>query len=162
MAALTATENANLVWQRVKASLAGANPAIQEAFRGLKLILATQYKNPNLQILQFAQADVAGSNTGAILGTGAPKIFAVYGKKGTVGTSAYLTICDSPTDAATGATHRIALEASGAGDEVVFIDTAPAAWITGVCVVSKTTLTGTTVSTGATTAFDGFLIVGGY
>jgi hypothetical protein len=49
------TENANLVWQKVKMALMDASPAVQQQFADLKMYLSTQGRNPDLQFIPFTE-----------------------------------------------------------------------------------------------------------
>ena len=160
MAALSAVVSGNTAWQKVGKALAGASPAAQEAFRGLKIYLANQALNPNLNVAFWSQTEsVTGSTaTGVLLGTGQPKVYGVYAKKGTVATLAFLKVADDVTGPATAATWKIGLNASGAGDEVMYLNYNPTAYVSGIAIASHTTFTGATLSTGAATGFDGFVI----
>ncbi len=158
MAALSAVVSGNSAWQKVNKALSSASPAAQEAFRALKIYLANQALNPSLNVAFWAQADSAASTTGVLLGTGQPKVYGVYAKKGSVATLSFLKVADDVSGAATAATWKIGLNFTGASDEAFYIDYNPTAYVSGIAVANHTTFTGATVSTGATTATDGFVI----
>jgi hypothetical protein len=158
MGVLSATVAGNTAWQKVSKALTNASPAAQEAFRGLKIYLANQALNPALNVAFFSQADTSASTTGVLLGTGQPKVYALYAKKGVVGTVAFLKLADDVTGAGTAATWKVALNFTGTGDEGFYMNYAPTAYTSGIAVASHTTFTGATVSTGASTAQDGFVI----
>ena len=158
MPALTAVVSGNSAWQKVQKALAGASPAAQEAFRSLKIYLANQALNPSLNVAFWAQADAAASTTGVLLGTGQPKVYAVYAKKGTVATLAFLKVADDVSGAGTAATWKVGMNFTGASDESFYMNYNPTAYVSGIAVASHTTFTGATVSTGASTAQDGFVI----
>ena len=158
MPALSAVVSGNTAWQKVQKALSSASPAAQEAFRGLKIYLANQALNPNLNVAFFSQADSgAAGGTGAALGTGTPKVYGVYAKKGTTATLSFVKIGDEATGGGVAATWKIGFAVSGAGDEGLYIDYNPTAWANGIGVAAHTTFTGATVSTGAA-ASDGFVI----
>lgn len=164
MAAL-ANVGANIVWQQVKIQLAGASEQAQRAFLELKRYLATQGKNPKLQLLTFVDADITTAG-GKQLGTGTPTVYGVYIRKsGTSGTgtatASYVKINDDATDDTTAANQRIVLPLLSAAEEVVYVNMskAPKAWSNGVVVGADTSVNGTTDST-AGDAGPGFVIVG--
>ena len=156
MAALAAVVNGNTAWQKVNHALTDANPATQDAFRALKIYLANQKLNPPLNIAFFTQADSIVAATGTPLGSGAATVYAVYAKKGTVATSAFLQLGDSEVGDATG-TRFASIAMSGAGDEKFFIDPTGYVLTTGVAVHVTTTIVGLT-SIAASGAADGFVI----
>ena len=158
MAALAAVVNSNTAWQKVNHALTDANPATQEAFRALKIYLANQKLNLPLNIAFFTQADATVAATGTVLGTGAPTVYAIYAKKGTVATNAWLKVSDDATGGAATGTTRVAFPFTGAGDEKFFIDPEGLPFTLGIAVMSNTSFVGITVSTGASTAMDGFVI----
>ena len=160
MAALAAVVSGNTAWSKVNKALAGASPAVQDMFRGLKIYMANQGLNPNLNVAFWSQTEsVTGSTaTGVLLGTGQPKVYAVYAKKGSVATLAFLKVADDVSGPATAATWKIVLNSSGASDEVAYMNYNPTAYVSGIAIASHTTATGATLSTGAATGFDGFVI----
>lgn len=157
MAALSANESANKVWQRVQKGLTDASPAIQNSFRQLKAYLAQQRANPDLQVAFFSRADSVIAATGTVVGTGTPKVYAVYAKKGTVATASWLKVCDDATGAVTG-NVRLSMHSATAGEELAFVNPNPVAYSAGIAVQATTTAVGTTSSTGATTGFGGFVV----
>ena len=154
--AAVATESANKVWQKVRASLADANPAAVEAFAELKKYLATQKSNPDLQFVQFTEvdADVAG---GTVLISSAAKIYGVYVKKGTSATDNFTWIYDDATDDTTAANARIEFPLLVASDQQLYINPAGLDIATGILVTQYTGPLGTT---DGSDGGDGFLIVG--
>lgn len=158
MAALSAVVAGNTAWQKVNKALSSASPAAQEAFRALKIYLANQALNPPLNVAFFAQADSgAAGGTGALLGTGTPKVYAVYAKKGATATLSFLKIADDVSGGGTAATWKVGLNLTGASDEAFYMDFAPTAYVSGIAVAAHTTFTGASVSTGAAAA-DGFVL----
>ena len=158
MAALSAVVVGNTAWQKVQKALSSASPAAQEAFRALKIYLANQASNPSLNVGFFDKADVVGNASGVLIGTGTGKVYGVYAKKGSVATLAFVKVADDVSGAATAATWKIAMNLTGASDESFYINYNPTAYVSGIAVGSHTTFTGATVSTGATTCPDGFVI----
>lgn len=159
---MTALANvgANSVWQTVKLLELnqGSNEVIERILRDLKVFLATQGKNPKLQVLEFSDAQVTTAG-GVQLGTGTPKVYAVYVKKGATATKSYIKINDDATDDTTAANQRIVLPLLAASDEALYIDPNPTAFANGIVVGADTTVNGTTDST-AGDAGTGFVIVG--
>jgi hypothetical protein len=158
MAALSAVVSGNTAWQKVQKGLSSASPAAQEAFRSLKIYLANQALNPQLNVAFFSQADTSASTTGTLLGTGTPKLYASYVKKGTTATLTFFKIADDVTGTNAPSTWKIGMNLTGAGDESYYTNYNPTAYVSGIAVVCHTTFTGATIATGATTACDGFVI----
>ena len=150
MAAVT-YENANLVWQKVKSSLANASPGSQAAFAGLKTWLSEQFGNPDLYFHPFADLST-GSDPDL---DGPYQIYGVWGKKQAAsGTDAWLKVQDSTTQVLS-LPFLVASEESFA----IFplgLDIADAA---GFLLESHTTSAGSTDST-ATHGPTGFVIFG--
>ncbi len=159
---MTALANvgANQVWETAKILQLNAesNEAIQRVFKQVKLFLATQGKNPKLQVLEFADGDVTTAG-GVQLGTGTPKVYAIYVKKGATATASYIKVYDDATNDTTAANHRLTLNMAAAGAEKFYFDPNPTAYANGIVVGADTTADGTTDST-AGDAGAGFLIVG--
>lgn len=154
-----ATENANLVWQKVRAALADANPAVQEMFKDLKLYLASQKYNPNLQFIPFSEAQ-AIANLGTSLVGGACTLYAVYVKAARTSgtTAAFFAIHDAADNAATTTTiitNRIKATAQ------FYANVMPhgIAIATDVVVSCATAVGGATEST-TPDGVNGFVIVG--
>ena len=157
MAALAAVVAGISVWQKVAKATASADPSIQEQFRALKLYFSQQKKNPDLNCGFFAQADTVIASTGTVIGTGAGELYAVYAKKGTVATAAYLKVGDDATGSLA-ATWKLVLPFLAASEEGAYFQPGGMAFALGLSVHSTTTATGSTSSTGATTGQDGFVI----
>lgn len=160
MAAI-ALESQNLVWQKVKKSLANATPAAQAAFRELKTFMATQKGNIDLQYVPFDASGVLDA-TGVAGPTGALTLYGFYGKKsGTGTTAAFLEVHNKNT--ITGSTDVLAsLYFKAANDERFLISPSGIAFgsTTGTAVTSVTAIGGATVSTGQSDSQNGFLVVG--
>lgn len=168
-------QDPNLVWQKVgkalsvtipsgmtSASSSGASPITQNAFRALKLQFSTQKLNPALQFVPFGPADVDAA-TGYLPSLGACTIYAIYGKKtGTGTTKAFLNVFDKNTNGTSTDLKSVTLMFSGAGDESFAVS--PTGWAytnaTGPSILSGTTVTGTTATTGDSDSQSGFLLVG--
>lgn len=153
------TENANLVWQKTKMALMDANPAIQQMFLDLKMYLATQGRNPDLQFIPFSEAQ-AIVNLGTDLVGAACTVYGVYYKaKRTTGTTAaFLSLNAAADNSATTATiwtQRI----KAVGQKGAAVWPTGLASETGLTVSAATTVGGATESTTPDGA-DGFVIVG--
>lgn len=165
-----ATQSSQVVWKKVQNALAGASPAAQEAFRNLKVYMATQKKNPDLQFLSWtASGALAASGTGTmasstggvagIAGTGT--IYAVYAKKNGTGTTAAYFRIDDATNNETGTTKNIfAALFKNVGDEAVYMNPLGTVFTVDICATSCTTNGGTTETTGASDSQDGFCVIG--
>lgn len=153
------TENANLVWQKVKMALMDASPAIQQTFLDLKMYLATQGGNPNLQFVPFSEAQSI-VNLGTDLIGGASTLYGVYAKavRTTGTTSAFFSInaaADNSASTATIFTQRF----KAAGQKVAAVYPTGVAVETGLTVSSATAVGGATEST-TPDGVAGFVIVG--
>jgi hypothetical protein len=151
------TENANLVWQKAKAALADASPAIQGAFADLKMYLSTQGRNPDLQFIPYSEAQ-AIANNGTDLTGGAGTLYGFYVKavRTTGTTSAFVSLHASADQTGEVLTSE---RLKATGQKVGMVWPTGKAFVTGLCVSSATTIGGTTESTtpdGPT----GFVIVG--
>lgn len=153
-----ATENPNRVWSRVRVALAGANEASKRQFDALKLYLATQGKNPQLQYVSFTDAGLTTAG-GVLLGSGKPRVYGIYIKKGATATKSYAKVYDDATDDTTAANERIALPLLAASEEVCYVSPTAVAFASGVVIGADTTIAGTTDST-AGDAGAGFILVG--
>ena len=168
-------EPANNVWIRVQIALssgvgaangigsAQANEASARILQQVRLFLATQAFNPNLQFLTFTDAQVTTAG-GVLLGTGTPRLYVIYAKKtGTSGvgtaTVSYLKFYDNATDDTTASAERIALPLLAAAEEVLYISPTAVAYANGIAVGADTTIAGTTDSTAGDSG-NGFVIVG--
>lgn len=163
-------QDGNLVWQKVAKALsvqsggAGteANPATQNAFRALKLQIATQKLNPQLQFVQFGPADVDAA-TGYVVGVGAHTLYALYGKKvGTGTTAAFLGYYDKNSNATSTDQKSASLYFKNVKDEAFVMS--PTGWAhtnaTGPTIASCTTIAGGTATTGDSDSQAGFAIIG--
>jgi hypothetical protein len=154
-------ENANLVRQKVKIALADAHPAIQAAFEDLQKYLATQGKNPDLQFLPFAAADVDTGADGKVLADAACKLYGVYAKRvsDVDTTAAFLNVADDATDNSVAADAVVVLRTNVASQIGCAIFPAGIAMAAGV-VVSATTAPAGTTESAATESSNGFVIIG--
>lgn len=153
-----AVENSNKTWQRVKAALAGANPAAVEAFAQLKMYLATQKKNIDLQFLPFTAAQAAAAG-GTVLGSGTGTVYGWYVKKTATATQNTIKLYDDATDDTTAGNAIAAADLRAASTEVASIRPTGQALATGLVVTAHTTLLGTTDGSSAN-AGSGFVIIG--
>lgn len=180
LTALPALESSNKVWLKVRTALQGGSPGAQLAFKALKTWLATQKGNPNLRFSSLNGDTTSGTtgaephglttaSTGAMIGTGATTIYAIYLKKRGGATSFFILI-DEASDAAIsglGANEVLVLPsvtASTTGSmatpsETVWIRPNGLAMATGVRASSVTTAIGTTIAAN-TASDDGFIISG--
>lgn len=154
-------QDANLVWQKVKIALTGANPAAQAAFAGLKMWLAQQKGNPQLQFIPFGDADLVQA-TGYTPVAAACTVYGVWFKKngtGTgTGTDSWLTLAND-TSNVTDATKFVALMTSLAGQEVFATYPAGLAFGTDLTISGETSAQDGTESTSGDSG-SGFVIIG--
>lgn len=167
-------QDENLVWHKVNKALAvqtagtagtAASPASQNAFRALKLQMATQQLAPQLQFVPFSYANLTGA-TG--YQPGIAQAFHLYGlwakKTGTGTTGAFLDVFDAA--APSGALLRTCaflstgVSGGGVGDEIALVFPQGLAFATDLTLISATTATGGTAITGAGDIINGFVIVG--
>lgn len=153
------TENANLVWQKVKMALADQNPAVQNMFLDLKMYLSTQKKNPDLQFIGFSEAQCI-VNLGTDLVGAACTLYGVYAKaaRTTGTTAAFFAIHDAADNSATtttAITQRIRLT----GQNFAAAHPNGFALATGLTVSCATAVGGATEST-TPDGVNGFVIVG--
>ena len=155
-------QDSNLVWQSVKAALANANPAVVEAFRALKIYLATQKGNPDLQFIPFSDADITQA-TGYSPVAAACTVYGVYlAKTGTSGagtaTDSWLTVGNAATNTVD-ATKFIALMTSFDGQEVFGIYPHGLAFGTDLTISGETSAQDGTESTAGDSG-NGFVLIG--
>ena len=156
-------QDANLVWQKVKIATMNANPAVQNAFAELKKWLAQQKGNPQLQFFAVNAADIDTGADGAVILSGAGKLYGAYFKRvsDVDSTNSFIEVLDDATDNSAPTTDIVAtLRLGGVANEEVFaVYPNGAALGTGI-VVSATTTAGGTTESAATESANGFLIVG--
>ena len=152
-------QDGTLVWQKVKNALVGANPAAQNAFRDLRVYLATQGGNPQLQFIPYAAEDIV-TNTGMQAVTEACTLYGVYakGRRTSGTTSSFFAVHAAADNAAT--TTTILTERFKAVSQAF-----SAVFPTGIAVETALTLSAATAVGGATEssaadAADGFILVG--
>lgn len=152
-------QDGNLVWQKVNKALVGANPAIQEAFRNLKVYMSTQKGNPQLTFLPFT-AEQAITNDGVDLAGQAVTIYGFYakGRRTTGTTTSYLSVHAAATSAAS-STAIISSRFKAVSQEFAYISAFGLASETGLTIAGDTLIGGQTESSAADSA-DGFLVVG--
>lgn len=153
------TESSNRVWQKAATFLEFANPATKEAFLRLKIYLASQKKNIDLQYVPFT-AEQAVTNLGTSLVGGACTIYAFYakGRRTTGTTSAFLALHDASDNSAT-TTTLFTSRFKVTGEAHQLIDPIGQVVATDVVVSCATAVGGATESSAADAA-DGFIIVG--
>lgn len=153
------TENANLVWQKVKIALMNAEPAIQNTFLDLKMYLATQKKNIDLQFIPYT-AEQATTDGGADLVGAASTLYGWYanGRRITGTTSSFLAIHAAATNGAT-TTTLVTARFKAISQKLAAIFPFGLACETGLTISAATAVGGATESTLADGA-DGFVIVG--
>jgi hypothetical protein len=148
-------ENANKTWQRVNIALANASPAAQKFFKALKQTLAQDYRNKDLEFVDFTEvdADVAG---GTVLVDAACRIVGVYVKKEDEGTDNMVFFYDDATNDGTAGDAVIGLALREAEEEAFAFYPAGVACGTGVVVTQYNDgIGGTDGSNGG----NGFLII---
>lgn len=150
-------ENSNLVKQKVKSSLMGAHPVVQDAFADLMKFLATQGGNPELQFIPFTEADcdAAGGTAKADV---ACKLYGAFVKKENSATDNFFWIYDDATNDGTAGDARVSLPLLVANRESIYIDPKGLDMAAGIVVTQYATdaLGAVDGSNGG----DGFLIVG--
>lgn len=158
--AFTADANGTIaVWNRVNKALAGANPAIQEAFLKLKVYLSTQKGNPALQYASFT-AEQAVTNLGTDLIGGACTLYGMYAKgRRTTGTTASFVAIHAAADNSATTTTLVTRRFKLLGQEFGYADPFGLACETG-CTISAATAVGGATESSAADAADGFIIVG--
>jgi hypothetical protein len=160
-----AFETPNKVWQRVKIALGnstngGVNEVIQRELDALKLYLATQAGNPDLQFLPYVSTSVDDAG-GQLLATGAARILAIYGKKLATETDVYLVSFDDATDdAGAGTDGRTVQPFLEASEESLFISPKGVILAAGLVMKAYTDFDGTSDSSAADCP-NGFVIVKG-
>lgn len=158
-AAAAVFENPNKTWERVRIALAGASPAAQMQFKQLKMWLATQKGNPQLQFLPFNATGIIAATGQALVGS-AVTLYGVFSKKLATATDVYLVIFDDATDDAGAATDaRVVLPHLVANDEGIYIAPQGISMPSGVVAKGYTDFDGTTDSSAAD-APNGFVIIG--
>ena len=165
LSALPTPGDPNLVWQKVKLALANATPGAQQAFKGLREHLTTGGRNPFLTIKQFSDADLITANDGLGLGAGTAKIYGIYIKKNDDATDSAFLVVDNGTDdniyaGALTASYAISIFSRIASDECLFIDAKGYDILLGIRLASVTAPSGTTVSSAAADAVNGFIVYG--
>ena len=162
-------QDENLVWQKVNKALGNqsggpvtgtaANPISQNAFKSLKLQMATQKLAPQLQFVPFSYANLTGA-TGYLPGIGvAFTLYGVYAhKSGTGTTAAYFGVDDSASGDPT--KRRVEAYLKTTLDEVSAVFPSGMAFATDLTVGVWTGGTGTTTVSGAGDVIQGFAIIG--
>ena len=173
--AATSFGDPNLVWQKVNQALSSqgststgaASPASQNAFRALKLQMATQGNNADLQFFPFAEADVNIASSGFTGPTGTFRLYGLWAKKTNTGTTlSFLQVRDNinTTYGALASGTKAMLQFSGVGDEGFYVSPSGIAYTntTGSAVTCTTVPGNTGAATSSATAdsVHGFMILG--
>ena len=175
--AATSFGDSNLVWQKVNQALSSqgststgaASPASQNAFRALKLQMATQGNNADLQYFPFAEADVNIASSGFTGPTGTFRLYGAWAKKTNTGTTlSFLQVRDNinTTYGALASGSKVCLGFSGVGDESFYISPIgagiPFTNTTGSAITCTTVPGNTGAATSSATAdsVHGFIIIG--
>lgn len=152
-------QDGNLVWQKVRQATVNAKPDIQEAFRVLKVYIATQKLNPQLTFLPFS-AEQSVVDGGTDLAGQAVTVYGWYakGRRTTGTTSAFLAIHAAATNGAT-TTTLITNRFKAVGQEFAYTQSFGLACETG-CTIACATAVGGAIESAAADSADGFIIVG--
>ena len=168
MAAVT-LESSNKVWQKVKSALnisgvSRSGGAAVEPLAQLKMYLATQKGNPDLQFITFQAADIDTGADGANPIDGAGRLYAVYAKRVADSdvTDSFIQVLDDATDNSAPATDTLFTVRFS---ETLNQEAALAIFPGGLpfadgLVISSTTTAGGTTESALTESADGFIIVG--
>lgn len=149
-------QSANLV--RQKALRANTlDPAVFDALKAFFLRHSSK-GNLDLQYIPFGDADVTGTD-GVVAADAATVLYAVYVKKGSTATDAFLKLFDDATNDGTAGDEMITLPLAEANESHILVFPSGIPFATGIVVTAHTTSNGTTDST-AGDAGSGFLIVG--
>lgn len=159
-------QSGNLVWQKVKNTLSaintsskGTSPATQNAFLDLKMYIATDKRNLQLQFCPIdgsATASDSGNTASQVSANAACTLYAVYIQK--VGaTETILKWTNHASVATTDGTQDGALAATVAGDQFLIYPDGRA-FSTGLTYTEDTTRTGSTLNLLANACYGFFLI----
>lgn len=153
------TQSSNKVWNKVNKALAGANPGIVDAFRGLKLWLSTQKGNPDLQFIPFSAEDIV-TNNGKLASVGASTLYGVYfaGRRTSGTTAAFAAVHDASDNSAT-TTTVVTAKFNASGQAAALVSGVGWPLATDATISCATAVGGATESAAADAA-DGFIIVG--
>lgn len=140
-------------------ALLDASPAIQNAFLDLKMYLATQGGNPNLQFASFSEAQAIANNGTDLIG-GACTLYGVYAKgMRTTGTTAAFFAIHAAADNTATTTTILTERFKVTGQKFAAVYPTGVAVETGLTVSCATAVGGATESTTPDGA-QGFVIVG--
>lgn len=155
-----ATQNSNLVWQKVKIALLNASPAAQEGFAALKAYLAQQKGNPDLQFVPFSAEQIV-TNGGFSPDVDAARVYGIWVKgRRTSGTTASFVAIHDATDNSATTTTVETFKFNLTGQQYFTIN--PDGFLLGTeLTVSAATAVGGATESSAADAADGFVIVGG-
>lgn len=154
-----ALESANRVWQKAKPYLDAATPAAKEALLQVKIYLATQARNPDLQFIPFSAEQIV-TNGGYSPDVDACTLYVLYLKgRRTSGTTSSFVSVHAATDNSATTTTIWTARFKAAGQAAFFASGAGIAVETELTVAAATAVGGATESSAADAA-DGFAIVG--
>lgn len=148
-------ENPNLVRQKVKIALMNARPDIQEQFKDFFQYHATQGGNADLEFVPFSEAQADDADGTGIVDA-ACKVVAVYAKKNSSATDAYLKFYDSATVDTTASQQILAFPLLIASEQIGYFQPGGISMANGVTVTQHTDSTG---STDASEGGDGFILI---
>lgn len=134
----TSLQSANLVWQKVAKALANANPAAQEAAKGLRKYLSEQKGNADLQFIAFTEAECDAAGGTAKL-DGAHKLHFVYIKKENSATDNFFWVYDDATNDGTAGDARVSLPLLVANAESFYVSPEGLDMATGIVVTQYAT-----------------------
>lgn len=154
-----ALQGSNKVWMKVQTALVGASPGAQAQFKALKLWLATQKRNVDLQFVPFSAEQIV-TDDGYSPDVDACTIYGVYakGRRASGTTTAYVTVHAAATSAA-GTTGILAARLKAVDQELALISPSGLACETELTISGATLIAGQTESSAADSA-DGFVLIG--
>jgi hypothetical protein len=149
------TENANLVWQKVKIALESleANSFARDAIAALKAYLSQVKRNPDLQFVAISDLTDA-----TVIADAASQVYAIYLKKQATATDAFAKFVNHAS-AGDGSDFLICLPLLESEDEAVLVFSKGMPFGTGIVATSSTTDVGTTDTTSGDGP-NGFVILG--
>lgn len=154
-----ALQDGVLVWQKVAKALASANPAHAAAFRELRVYIATQGQNPQLQFVPYTAEQIV-TDGGYSPDVDANTIYGFYAKgRRTSGTTSSFVALHAATSNAATTTTLVTSRFKAAGQAFAYISAPGLACETELTVAAATAVGGATESSAADAA-DGFVLIG--
>ena len=153
------TQNALIALEKMRAF--NRNPGVQYMLKALRLHLATNKGNPDLQFVAIdgnTNASDGGNSANQVLADAACTLYAVYLKK-TGSTATWFKATNHATTATTNGGADISTQMTTANQEQVFVYPTGFALSAGLTVTENTTATGSTLTLLAN-RIDGFVIIG--